>query len=133
MSVTFLEDEKDKSWRWVVCSTSDDEDDEEPIVEVLHESHKAFSSKESALDNVLANHALMAIFLTGVIRCRPSEEVSFEDYEDGTRWVIKAQGGGYVGAASEPAAHIGKAADDLFVIYALLAMYVATLAQERFV
>jgi hypothetical protein len=130
MGVTFQKDEKGKYW-WLVCAMGDDDDDES--IDLIHKSHKGFPSEEMALDNLLANHAIMAIFVASIASRRDKgQDILFEEASDGTYWAIKSDGSGYIGRADRPAIHIAKSADDLIIIYASLAMYVSVMANKRF-
>jgi len=128
MPVQFFQDKAQEN-RWRVV----DEDDGY----ILHTCHEGFSSGHNALQNLLINHAMMSVFVAhmaagGALEDLPGDSVYFEMGNDQlVWWKIKAKNGEIVGKSHKGFDSNPEAADNLIVVYTMLAMFIAIHAQEQ--
>lgn len=124
-SVQFFLDSKNRH-RWSVIDDIND----------IHICHTGFSSRHDAIQNLFINHAMMSIFVGSVARGdmeagANASGISFEKDEEGKfRWNIKSSDE-LTGMSYDGFGNVFEAMNNLIIIYTLLTVFVASIAQER--
>lgn len=130
MSVEFYKDIGSEH-RWRVT------DGEHQGADILHGCHEGFSSKGGALHNLFVNHMFMNIFVQSAaggmeVSTDGDSGVWFEEGKDQKiRWKIKSGNGEIVGQSHQGFATEAAATDNLIIIYTMLTMFVAEVAQAK--
>lgn len=107
--------------------------------EVIHVSHVGFDSRFDALQNMFINHTMMGIFVSAIASRSLADSynasngqrdgVSFINSDGKIRWQI-VSGGDVVGKSNDHD-DIFEAIDYITIIYTMLSVRVAELAQAR--
>lgn len=125
-SVQFFLDSKNLH-RWSVVDDIND----------IHICHTGFSSRHDAIQNLFINHAMMSIFVGSVARgdmeagANASGVIIENDNDKEFRWKIRSQDGSLTGKSYDAFNNAFEAMDNLIIIYTLLTVFVASVAQER--